>query len=44
MPWRDFKATYRGREKEDAPPLDLTKVARLSFMMRRCAVHDPGMM
>ncbi|PBP16671.1 CIA30 family protein [Diplocarpon rosae] len=32
--WDDFKATYRGREKKDAKPLDLQHVKRISFMMR----------
>ncbi|KAH9210545.1 complex I intermediate-associated protein 30-domain-containing protein [Leptodontidium sp. 2 PMI_412] len=32
--WDDFKATYRGREKKDAKPLDLKHVKRISFMMR----------
>jgi hypothetical protein len=33
--WEDLKATYRGREKKDAKPLDLKSVRRLSLMMRR---------
>lgn len=33
--WEDLKATYRGREKKDAKPLDLKNVRRLSLMMRR---------
>lgn len=32
--WNEFKPTYRGREKEDAKPLDLKHVKRLSLMMR----------
>ncbi|TVY52518.1 Uncharacterized protein LCER1_G007589 [Lachnellula cervina] len=32
--WDDFKATYRGREKPDAKPLDLKSVKRISLMMR----------
>jgi len=32
--WDDFKATYRGREKPDAKPLELKKVKRISLMMR----------
>lgn len=35
--WDDFNATYRGREKPDAKPLDLKNVKRLSLMMRRYA-------
>lgn len=31
----DFKATYRGKEKKDAEPLDLKHVKRISLMMRR---------
>jgi hypothetical protein len=33
--WADFRATYRGKDKEDAKPLDLTSVKRFSIMMRR---------
>ncbi|PMD48273.1 NADH:ubiquinone oxidoreductase complex I intermediate-associated protein 30 [Hyaloscypha variabilis F] len=32
--WDEFKATYRGREKKDAKPLDLKHVRRISLMMR----------
>ncbi|EAW14971.1 CIA30 family protein [Aspergillus clavatus NRRL 1] len=32
--WADLKATYRGREKEDAEPLDLSRVKRISIMIR----------
>lgn len=32
--WEDFTATYRGREKKDAKPLDLKHVKRISLMMR----------
>ncbi|KAE8349596.1 complex I intermediate-associated protein 30-domain-containing protein [Aspergillus coremiiformis] len=32
--WADFTPTYRGREKTDAEPLDLTAVKRMSLMMR----------
>ena len=35
MPWRDFKATYRGKEKEDAGELKKGQVRRVGFMMRR---------
>ncbi|KAH7151776.1 complex I intermediate-associated protein 30-domain-containing protein [Dactylonectria estremocensis] len=34
LPWDKFRATYRGRDKEDAKPLDLTSIKRVSFMMR----------
>jgi hypothetical protein len=37
-PWKDFKPTYRGKEKKDAPKLNRKGVKRFSFMMRRC-VH-----
>lgn len=35
IPWNSFKPTYRGKDKEDAKPLDLTQVKRMSIMMRR---------
>lgn len=38
--WEDFKATYRGKEKKDAKPLDLKHIKRISIMMRRY-VHLP---
>jgi hypothetical protein len=38
--WNDFKATYRGREKKDAKPLDLKHVKRISLMMRRYVGSD----
>ncbi|CAH0056448.1 unnamed protein product [Clonostachys solani] len=34
LPWGQFKATYRGRPKPDAEPLDLTDVKRFGIMMR----------
>ncbi|KPM42592.1 hypothetical protein AK830_g4021 [Neonectria ditissima] len=34
LPWDKFRATYRGRDKEDAEPLDLTSIKRVSLMMR----------
>ncbi|KAF7553172.1 hypothetical protein G7Z17_g3835 [Cylindrodendrum hubeiense] len=34
LPWDKFRATYRGRDKPDAEPLDLTSIKRVSFMMR----------
>ncbi|ORY61331.1 CIA30 family protein [Pseudomassariella vexata] len=34
VPWDDFKPTYRGRPKADAPALDLANVRRISLMMR----------
>lgn len=35
VPWEDFKATYRGKEKEDAGKLKTGKVRRVGIMMRR---------
>lgn len=35
VPWSDFKPTYRGKPKPDAPELDLAHVRRISLMMRR---------
>lgn len=32
--WKDFKATYRGRPKPDAPELDPSDIYELSFMCR----------
>ncbi|KAK0660000.1 Uncharacterized protein DIS24_g3567 [Lasiodiplodia hormozganensis] len=34
IPWKDFKATYRGREDPEAPPVDLTDIKRFGIMMR----------
>ncbi|KAF2131409.1 CIA30 family protein [Dothidotthia symphoricarpi CBS 119687] len=34
IPWRELNATYRGREKDDAPPLNLKHVKRFSIMAR----------
>ncbi|KAF2208859.1 hypothetical protein CERZMDRAFT_18452, partial [Cercospora zeae-maydis SCOH1-5] len=34
IPWSSFNATYRGRPKTDAKPLDLKKIKRFSIMMR----------
>ena len=33
--WKDLKATYRGKEKNDAPPLNTGSIKCMSFMMRR---------
>ena len=35
VPWEDFKATYRGKEKEDAGELKRGEVRKVGFMMRR---------
>lgn len=41
IPWAALKATYRGKEKKDAAPIDLKNVRRFSLMMRRyCCLHD----
>ncbi|KAI8936307.1 hypothetical protein NX059_006725 [Plenodomus lindquistii] len=34
VPWHAFKATYRGKEKKDAKPLNTKSVKRWSIMMR----------
>jgi hypothetical protein len=34
--WDDFMPTYRGKEKPDARPLDLSGVKRVGIMVRRC--------
>jgi len=34
LPWGQFKATYRGRPKDDAKPLDRADVKRVGLMMR----------
>jgi hypothetical protein len=33
--WNDLKATYRGKEQKDAPPLNLGNIKRISLIMRR---------
>lgn len=35
LPFAGLKATYRGREKEDAPPVNLAGIRRFSLMVRR---------
>lgn len=35
VPWGDFKATYRGKEKKDAGELKTREVRRVGLMMRR---------
>jgi Complex I intermediate-associated protein 30 (CIA30) len=35
IPWKEFRPTYRGKEKKDAKPIDLKGVRRMSVMMRR---------
>ncbi|KAF2223028.1 NADH:ubiquinone oxidoreductase intermediate-associated protein 30, partial [Elsinoe ampelina] len=34
IPWSKFKATYRGREQDDAKPLETSSIKRISIMMR----------
>ena len=34
VPWSELKPTYRGKEKNDAPPLKTESIKRWSFMMR----------
>lgn len=36
--WKDFNATYRGREKKDAAPLKTGEIKRFSLMMRRYTI------
>lgn len=33
--WKKFRPTYRGKEVDDADPLDLKSIKRLGIMMRR---------
>ena len=35
IPWSEFKATYRGKEKKDAGELKKGSVRRVGIMMRR---------
>ena len=35
VPWEDFKATYRGKEKKDAGNLKTGGVRKVGIMMRR---------
>ena len=35
VPWEDFKATYRGKEKKDAGELKTGEVRKVGIMMRR---------
>ena len=36
-PWREFKAFYRGKEKDDAGQMKTRQVERVGLMMRRFA-------
>lgn len=40
IPWSELKATYRGKEKEDAPKLNSRNVKRFSIMMRRYVTNS----
>ena len=35
VPWEDFKATYRGKDKKDAGKFKTGEVRRVGIMMRR---------
>lgn len=35
IPWSNLRPTYRGKQKNDADPLDLKSIKRMSIMMRR---------
>jgi len=41
LPFSAFEPTYRGRPEPDAEPLDLARVRRISFMMRRWVAALP---
>lgn len=48
IPWTELKATYRGKEKKDAPKLNSENIKRFSIMMRRYVtdsqiVHSPDL-
>ncbi|KAK7511604.1 complex I intermediate-associated protein 30-domain-containing protein [Phyllosticta citriasiana] len=34
IPWKEFRATYRGREDHDAPKIDLKNIKRFGIMIR----------
>lgn len=38
LPFTGLKATYRGRDREDAPPINLANIRRFSLMVRRWAL------
>lgn len=35
VPWSAMRPTYRGKEKKDAPKLNIANVKRFSIMIRR---------
>jgi hypothetical protein len=42
LPWSQFKATYRGRDKPDADPLNLAGIKRIGLMMRSFFEEQDG--
>lgn len=42
IPWANFRATYRGRDKPDAKPLDTTNIRRFSLMARSFFTKQDG--
>ena len=42
LPWSAFKATYRGREKKDAEPLQLDRLRRVGLLMRSFFEEQEG--
>lgn len=38
--WEDFRPTYRGKNKDDAEPLDLKNVKRFGIMVRRYVLFE----
>ncbi|KAL9625853.1 MAG: hypothetical protein Q9160_000173 [Pyrenula sp. 1 TL-2023] len=41
VPWRQFKATYRGRETKNSQKVDPRHIRRFSIMMRRHVITEP---
>jgi hypothetical protein len=37
--WSDFRATYRGKNRDDAEPLDLKRIKRFGIMIRRYVLN-----
>ncbi|KAL6708504.1 hypothetical protein ACN47E_002767 [Coniothyrium glycines] len=42
IPWHAFNATYRGTAKDDAEPLDVADVKRITIMMRSFFAQQQG--
>ena len=38
IPWQNFKATYRGKEKPDAGEVNAKEIKRIGIMMRRYTI------